>query len=282
MRFKIFAFDPELKENVKNGGTVWLQNISEAIKELGHESEICDLTNPVEADYVIIQSEWAHLDCFTKSVGKKIVMLGHFKGGAYSDPSKIEADYFVSQWKGELIDNFPHKVIYMPHAFPSNRESVNSNKNLGITFVGNTYALRKEDWLEGINVEKITGIHPNELNGVYKNSRVNLNIHGDFQKGIVSDEPSSLSNYPGYMINERFWHIIGAGGLIVSDFIPQMLDFFSEDELIVAKTKEEFKEKVDYYSKHRKEGIDKLRRARYKILNNHTYKHRIKQLIETL
>jgi spore maturation protein CgeB len=80
------------------------------------------------------------------------------------------------------------------------------------------------------------------------------------------------------MINERFWNALGAGGILVTDWVNQMGMFFEESELITAHTKEEFQEKCLYYLDHRAEGLKKLEKARARVRELHTYNQRIKVL----
>ena len=122
--------------------------------------------------------------------------------------------------------------------------------------------------------------HPQELFGIYRGAKICPNIHGDFQKNIVSDAPSKIANTPGTMINERFWNVLGCGGLLITDWTPQMEMFFKRDELIVADNKDEFQHLIDYYKEHKQEGLDKLAGAREKVLNHHTCRRRVKQLLE--
>jgi len=84
------------------------------------------------------------------------------------------------------------------------------------------------------------------------------------------------------MINERFWNVLGAGGLLVTDWTPQMGKFFNKEDLIIGEDIDDFKAKVKYYSEHKQEGLDKLKKVRDIIRKEHTYKERVKVILEKL
>lgn len=260
------------KEKIIDGGSIWLNNIRTALELVGHKVKFVGLDKPTEAAVLIIQSEWVGTEVYMTFKGRKIVLLGHFIKAAYPDPKAIEAELFTT-WKGELVEDF--KTTFFPHACP-NVESEKIDKGK-VVWCGNTYALRDEGWLNGIDVSRLSNISTSELTGAYRGS-VCPNIHGDFQLGAVSTEPSRIADKAGYMINERFWHVIGAGGILIQQYNPQVLEFFKEDEIIMCKTKEEFQAKINYYRDHIEEGLKFYKRARDKVLKEHTYLNRIKLL----
>lgn len=260
------------KGKILDGGSIWLNNIRKALELEGHKVKFVGLDTKIKADVLIIQSEWVGTEVYTTFKGRKIVLLGHFIKAAYPDPKEIQAELFTT-WKGELLEGF--KTTFFPHACP-NVESEQIDKGT-VVWCGNTYALRDEGWLNGIDVSRLSNISTSELTGAYRGS-VCPNIYGKFQLGEISNEPSRIADKSGYMINERFWHVIGAGGILIDMYNPQVFEFFNEDEIIFAKTKEEFQAKITYYRDHLEEGIEFYQRARDKVLKEHTYLNRIKLL----
>jgi len=266
-----------------NGGTVWLDNIARALRHHGHDAELIPLTGDWNsADAVILQSEWSGMPNWHEFKGKKICMLGHFCSHVYPDPKQAGADLYFSTWSGDVIKNFPHKVHFMPHAYSDLMDDGKSFNGIEIPFAGNTYPLRGESWIDGIGVEMIKSTHPEKMFGIYRGAKVCPNIHGPFQKNIVSTLPSRIANEEGTMINERFWNVLGADGVLVTDWTPQMAEFFDKEDLIIGENKEDFQEKIKYYSKHKQEGLDKLKKVREKIKKEHTYKERVKIILENL
>lgn len=103
---------------------------------------------------------------------------------------------------------------------------------------------------------------------VYTSSLISINIHEDYQKQFLGD------------INERTYKIPLAGGFEVVDNVPSLKKYFKlGEELIVAENKKDWFEKIDFFYNNpsRKKLI--IEKGRSKILKNHTYKHRIAQIL---
>jgi hypothetical protein len=269
-----------------NGGTVWLHNICLALRFHGHEADVIPLTDHYEADYIIIQSEWLgmpNVQDFYNRGGKIITLLGHFISHVYPNIGLVRnlSHRMVTMWEGELLEGFD--TLFMPHGYSDLLDDGCSISRRGeIVWAGNPYQLRDEGYFAGLDVTLIRGTYPKELFGIYRGANVCPNLHGDFQKGVVSTQPSRIADRPGQMLNERFWNVLGCGGVMVTDFVPQMLKWFTEDELIIGKTKEEFQELVKYYAAHPEEGREKLAQAREKVIKEHTYKERVKVILNNI
>lgn len=291
MKFQLPAPDHEYESAMisggVNGGTVWLDNIAQALRWHGHEAEMVNVNKELDADFVIVQSEvikWHPCREFSQKGGKIICLLSHFTGGHYHYapvPKIMEwSKYIVSTWEGEVLDCVNQKALLFPHAYGDLMDTGKINRRGSVVFAGNTYPLRKENWLEGIDVTRIYGTLPQDMPSIYRGADVCLNFHGDFQKNIISNESSRVSDKAGMMINERFWNILGSGGLLITDWVPQMERWFRKEELIVAENPKEMRELTEYYKIHVKEGLDKLSVARKRVQKEHTYKERVKDLLK--
>lgn len=271
MRIVLPCINHDFSQKTVEGGTAWLANLRDGFIQNGHEAKLVRLDSACDGDVMVIQSEWVEKYCYTSFQGKKIVLLGHFLGYPYPDPKKIQADKLVTTWKGEITDGFDTE--YTPHGY---NDSFEPKEGYGVIWAGNTYALRDEHWLSGVDLTSVSGVLPKDL--PYKGA-VCPNIYGTFQLGKVSTDATRISDKPGTMINERFWQVIGSGGILIDMYNPQVFDFFSPDEIISAKTKEEFQEKIAYYKDHIEEGVAFYTRAREKIRKHHTYKQRTAQML---
>lgn len=273
-----------------NGGTAWLTHLKHTLEDMGHQAELVENGTPIpEADVCIIQSEWyaipgqkERLQELRQQGMKLVVILGHFIGGVYFNPKDIEADLFISTWKGPVVDNFKERVHYFPHAYCTVCDKPGELYRGDIIWVGNNYPLRSEDWFEGLDINKVSGILPNEIGQIYRAAKVCPNIHGAFQKNEVSTHPSTLADQPGNALNERIFQVSGSGGFQIADDNPQIRDFFDETELVCAKDAADFKEKIHYFMDKPEERQAYIERIQKKILEKHTYHHRINDLLEWL
>lgn len=289
MKFILVAPDHEYESAMVsggvNGGTVWLDNIAQALRWHGHEAELASITeNHLEADYVIVQSEFIHFSGVTEFVatgGKVLCLLGHFNSDHPEYPTmqtvRALSRHILTPWEGDVLDGF--YTLLMPHAYNDLvDENINWNWRGNIVFVGNSYPLRNEDWFKSLDIHRVYGVHPKELPAIYRAANVCVNIHGDFQKNLLAQKGNRISNKPGMMINERFWNILGSGGLMVCDWVPQMGRWFTQDELIIAHSQEEFYDLVSYYNIHKEEGLVRLAGAFEKVRKMHTYKDRVRDM----
>lgn len=293
MKFQLVAPDQDYSTAMQthggvNGGTVWLDNIARALRWHGHDAELVFINKYLEADYVIAQSEvmkYGSLKEYAKKGGKIICLLSHFNPAhqkyASLDQVRDMSRLIFTPWEGELLQGIEYP--FLPHAYGDlmdDKVSVDSRGS--VVFAGNSYPLRHEGWFDRIGLTRIYKTLPWDMPAVYRGADVCVNLHGDFQKNIVSCETSRISDKKGMMVNERFWNILGAGGVLVTDWVPQMERWFSKDELIIAHDKREFEYLVKYYKTRKQEGLDRLARAREKVRKMHTYKERVADMLKYL
>lgn len=296
MRIHLIAQDPlfesGLQSGIVNGGTAWFHHLCEAFKHHGHDAVMVDYEAPIgEADLYIIQSEWyahaSHPSEFAqarKRGAKVVVVLGHFIGGNYFPPEQIEADLFVTTWQGPLVKDFEErtgkKLHYWPHASGDDRGGVEFSGE--IVFSGNTYALRDESVLNGIEVTQLKGIHPALLPAFYRGARICLNFHGAFQKGLVSRDPSAIAHLPGFALNERTFQVVGAGGFMLCEEHPILHQIFEENEVATFSDAADLRKKIDHFLAHPAEAQRIMMAGRRKIYEKHRYGHRVEQLLKWL
>lgn len=281
-----------MKSGLVNGATAWFHHLCEAFNRKGHTAVMVDYEAPIgEADVYIIQSEWYahanHVEEFQaarRRGAKLVVVLGHFIAGNYFPPEHIEADLFVTTWKGEVVKDFEtrtgKKLHYWPHAFGDDRGGVEFSGE--IVFSGNTYALRDEGILDGIEVTLLKGIHPALLPAFYRGAQICLNFHGAFQMGVVSSDPSAIAHLPGYALNERTFQVIGAGGFLLCQEHPLLKNYFAEDEVATFTDKADLKQKIEHFLAHPQEVRGYVIRGRRKVYEYHRYAHRVEQLLSWL
>ena len=82
----------------------------------------------------------------------------------------------------------------------------------------------------------------------------------------------------GIDINERIFKILYAGGFCISDNVSSYRMF--EDGIVIAKSPQDFKEKIDHYLQNPEERKTISSRGRDLVKNNHTGFHRIAKIME--
>ncbi len=100
---------------------------------------------------------------------------------------------------------------------------------------------------------------------IFHQSRINLNIS---LRSIRSGIPL------------RAFDIMGSGGFLLSNFQADFLDFFIPGEdFVFYESKEDLLQKTDYYLKHEEERQAIARNSHHKICAGHTYRHRVKEML---
>lgn len=86
----------------------------------------------------------------------------------------------------------------------------------------------------------------------------------------------------GFDVVERPFKVLGAGGFCVSDYVDEARDLFAENELLMCRTPHEFHETVKHFVRHPDERIPYIRDGQRAVLNEHTYHHRVSQMLAAL
>lgn len=179
-----------------------------------------------------------------------------------------------------------YKYLNLPLATSTNIfNKLNLDKKYDVSFIGkfgdSGHGYRKQDiylypildepvlsaYTAGFSYNKysLNSINYSELNYIYNSTDINLNFHYDIQKG-----PDRID------FNYRTFDICAAGGFQLCDhpYVNELIP-----DLIVEEDGNKWKEIVKYYlhnSTERKEIADKC----YKyVIENHTWKNRMSQLI---
>jgi hypothetical protein len=112
----------------------------------------------------------------------------------------------------------------------------------------------------------------------------NENVKHAFRSAIVCPNVSEPHSQDfGYDIIERPFKVLMSGGFCISDYVESMAnDVFTNDEVLFAKTPEEFEQLIQYYVNHPKEAALYAEKGFNCVLQNHTYFHRIARLFTEL
>lgn len=202
----------------------------------------------------------------------------------------IQKDPF---WK-ELTKMGCRNFHYLPVAFDSNMECPIENNHLGInvSFMGAPYPNRVnlfsklqrgdfqiygEEWDMYDNPSVVIGqrrITDIEARMIYQRSLININLHSSLN-------PDSFGG--GDFVNPRTFELAGLGAFQLTDkreLLP--LHFDLEEELVALYTWEDMKTAIDYFLDHKAERARFAKKARERVLQKHTYKHRAHEIISIL
>jgi len=86
----------------------------------------------------------------------------------------------------------------------------------------------------------------------------------------------------GWDVIERPFKVLSAGGFCVSDFVDEGRALFTADELPMARTPAEFEELIRFYLKHPDKREQVRAAGRAKVLEHHTYHHRVAAMLTAL
>lgn len=103
---------------------------------------------------------------------------------------------------------------------------------------------------------------------VYSSSKISINVHEDYQKQFGGD------------CNERTFKIPLCGGFEITDDVACIRKYFKDgEEIIIAKNKNDWFEKIDYYIKNPAKQLSIIEAGRKRVLAEHTYHHRIGHML---
>ncbi len=123
-----------------------------------------------------------------------------------------------------------------------------------------------DDWLEIVDPEQFGGWaeYYSDLPGIYGSSRINLNL----------SRPQVRAG-----LNQRFFDVPAAEGFLLTDFREGLLEVFPEEgEIAVFRGEEDLKRQVEWFLSHPEHRTRMAKRARERVLEGHTYAHRIDEM----
>lgn len=135
----------------------------------------------------------------------------------------------------------------------------------------NLHVYGTETWLNVISRPEIlkgTIDYINELPLLYKAAKINLNISSG--QLITS-------------VNQRVFDVPCAGGFLLTDYKSELREMFKiGQESVYYRDYNDLKEKINYYLQHPEERQAIAQAGQKRVLNEHTYLHRARELVQTL
>lgn len=125
-------------------------------------------------------------------------------------------------------------------------------------------ALKDNIQLGGRRIEKEESVK------IYSAADININLHSSVHK-------DSLVSH-GDFVNPRTFELAAIGAFQLTDKRSLMDGLFAPDEIAAFDSIEEFYEKIDYFLNHPEERKKYAEKARKRVLAEHTYERRMKEL----
>ena len=215
-------------------------------------------------------------------------------------------DHFFAIQKGDfkqaLAQVGQNHFHYLPVAACSHLHkpmtlTAEEQRNYGsdISFVGAGYFNRLESFQQLMNYDfKIWGndwpkdslvyarvqqdarrVEPAEIAKIFSASKINLNLHSS---------PTHPGVDPfGDFVNPRTFEASACGAFQLVDerkYLGELFDLKSE--VATFRTTSELQSRIDYFLTHSDERADIARRGRERVLREHTYEHRMNELIDVV
>lgn len=185
----------------------------------------------------------------------------------------------------EFSNDFAAEISFIGTYLPQKRESfcaqvfpLKSKYDLRLYGQDWTYLSRVKSWIQKagqfFNVPILRSLQKPSLNlederKIYTSSLISINIHEDFQRRYGGD------------CNERTFKIPLAGGFEITDDVACIRKYFrAGEEIVIAENVSDWFEKIDYYIRHPDERVSIIEAGRKRVLAEHTYVHRVRQLLD--
>ncbi len=212
---------------------------------------------------------------FEKKFGKKLYFIAHAANTKYYFPENPDQKFacdiaFVGSYyaqKKQVFDKLllPLKKKYKVRIYGTGWTMGDKILRLGS---GVARCLRFEVLARLINDQRITILSDDERR-LYASAKICVNIHEYYNDGASKG-----------LSNEREFKILASGGFELSDYCPGMERYFNfGKEIMVIRTPEEWFSAIDYYLRHDKERRKIQTAGTALVLGKHTYRHRVRQLI---
>ncbi len=160
--------------------------------------------------------------------------------------------------------------------FPGRQEAVNR-------FIGKAdLLLAGSNWdrfRKRKKVETRAVVPPHEAAEIYRRSRINLTIHR-----AEEDEATSPLACRAASPNGSLFYVAGCGGFQVADAGRKEVGHCFEPgkEIVLYEDMEDLEQKVAFYLKHDEARREICRAAHRRALAEHTYRHRLKRVLQVL
>lgn len=210
------------------------------------------------------------MDGFTKATGRtfETIHLAADKTQYFPQPDcRFECDLcYVGSY-------LPLKrAFFRKHVLPLRRSYdiriYGSDWTLGNRLLGKVQKAGQYFNIDPLKKVRSLGLPVADERKLYSSARISLNVH---------EEQVKVSNCE---INERTFKILACGGFQLSDNVRLLRRFFTERELIIAESTDDWFDKIEFYMKNPERRSEIAAAGRDKVLREHTYHNRVRQIVD--
>ncbi|MBY0074700.1 CgeB family protein [Priestia aryabhattai] len=172
-------------------------------------------------------------------------------------------------------------ICFVGFPYPKRVEMINfllKKTSYTVQVAGRKWKDNLIQWSDNKQLSVVDWIPPTEVAHHYNHSRIVLNTHRPYD---LAENKNSLG-IRNYSINNRTFDIAASGAFQIISYKPDLRNYFTEAEMVSFQNKEELLCKINYYIKHKEEREKIASRAKAKVLSQHTFSHRIKEIISTI
>lgn len=187
--------------------------------------------------------------------------------------------------KNEFSKDFLADISYIGTYLPSKRRFFKDcifplRNKYDLKLYGQDWTLRDRlrGWVQKFgqyyNISYLSSIQKPRLQlgeeaKIYSSSKICINVHEDYQKKYGGD------------CNERTFKIPLCGGFEITDDVACIRKYFEAGkEIIIAKDREDWFEKIDFYMRNPDKKLAIIEAGRERVLKEHTYHNRVEQMIK--
>lgn len=245
--------------------------------------EFADQIDPNQYPIVkISQKEFDNIKLLKEKINKPDLMFLHLTDD-YVNP-------IIGKWQSEL--GIPVTgILTGADTFLYNKGIKKSEYECDIAFIGGywqykaqnldkyimplcQYPFKYKTKIFGYNrwscLNYLGAVKEEEQKNIFASANICPNIH------------ESHSNDFGFDVVERIFKVPIAGGFLISDYVSELRNLFTKDEIPTFTNYQEFIDLIEYFLKNPEDRFPFIKKTREKILNNHTYFHRMSKLFHAL
>jgi spore maturation protein CgeB len=171
------------------------------------------------------------------------------------------------------IDRYGSAVSFVGAGYRNRRNFLARLTSLDLRVWGNEWE-GSPAVLEEVIQEKGRRVTTEETVKIFRGSQINLNLHSSPHHEAVDPH--------GDFVNPRTFEIAGCRAFQLVDRRSLLPDLFNEQEIVVFDDLKDAKEKIDHFLSDEKDRRRYAEKAHQRVLREHTYSLRMKELLGTL